>query len=158
MSGDPLRYRHRQIGYLNILGLVGGGLSQLGAAARDIRAGRRRVWSYLPGSLVFLASMATISSLTAEVTDDTVSAWFALGLFRRRIALADVRETSVVTMPWHAGWGLRYSRSSWLYCVWGRRAVRLSLAGGHAFTIGSDEPELLRAAIEEARAAGPMVA
>ena len=64
MSDDPLRYRHTQIGYLTILGLVGGGLSQLGAAARDIRAGRRRVWSYLPASLVFLASMLMISSLT----------------------------------------------------------------------------------------------
>ena len=146
MIDDPLRYRHRQIGYLTILGLLGGGLSQLGAAARDLRAGHRRVWSYLPGSLVFLASMATISSLTAEVTDDSVAAWFTGGLFRRRVALADVTQASIVTIPWYAGGG-------WIHCVWGRRAVRLSLAGGRPFTIGSDEPELLQMAIEEARGA-----
>ena len=153
MSDDPLCYRHTQMGYLTILGLLSGGLSQLGAAARDLRAGRRRVWSYLPGSLVFLVSMATISSLTAEVTDDSVAAWFTGGLFRRRIALADITQATVVTIPWYAGWGLRYSGGGWLYCVWGRRAVRLSRAGGRPFTIGSDEPELLQMAIEEARAA-----
>jgi hypothetical protein len=152
MIGDPPRYRHTQIGYLTILGLVGASLSQLGAAAHDIRAGRRRVWSYLPASLVFLASMAMSSSLTAEVTDDTVSAWFTLGLFRRTIRLADVQEATVVTIPWYAGWGVRYSRSGLLYCVWGRHAARLTLAGGRTFTIGSDEPGLLLAAIEEARA------
>jgi hypothetical protein len=153
MIDDSVRYRHTQIGYLTILGLAGGGLSQLGAAARDLHARRRRVWSYLPGSLVFLASMATISSLTTEVTDDSVAAWFTGGLFRRRVALADIAQASVVTLPWYAGWGLRYSGGGWLYCVWGRRAVRLSRADGHAFTIGSDEPELLQMAIEEARAA-----
>jgi hypothetical protein len=153
MIDDSVRYRHRQIGYLSILGLAGGGLSQLGAAGRDLRAGRRRVWSYLPGSLVFLASMATISSLTTEVTDDSVAAWFTGGLFRRRIALADIAAAGVVTIPWYAGWGLRYSGGGWLFCVWGRRAVRLALADGRAFTIGSDEPELLQMAIEEARAA-----
>ena len=153
MSDDPLCYRHTQMGYLTILGLLSGGLSQLGAAARDLRAGRRRVWSYLPGSLVFLVSMATISSRTAEVTDDSVAAWFTGGLFRRRIALADITQATVVTIPWYAGWGLRYSGGGWLYCVWGRRAVRLSRAGGRPFTIGSDEPELLQMAIEEARAA-----
>ena len=153
MIDDSVRYRHRQIGYLTILGLASGGLSQLGAAARDLRAGRRRVRSYLPGSLVFLASMATISSLTTEVTDDSIAAWFTCGLFRRRVALADVTQASVVTIPWYAGWGLRYSGGGWLYCVWGRQAGRLTLADGHAFTIGSDEPELLQMAIEEARAA-----
>lgn len=153
MIDDPPHYRHTQIGYLTVLGLVGGGLSQLGAAARDLRARRRRVWSSLPGSLVFLVSMGIISSLTTEVTGDSVAAWFTGGLFRRRIVLADVTETSLVTLPWYAGWGLRRNAGGWVYCVWGRQAVRLSLAGGHAFTIGSDEPELLQVAIEEARAA-----
>ena len=153
MSNDLLRYRHRQIGYLTVLGLAGGGLSQLGAAARDCRAGRRRVWSYLPGSLIFLGSMAIFSSLTAEVTDDFVSASFTGGLFRRRVALAGVTEAVVVTLPWYVGWGLRCWGGGWLYCVAGRRAVRVSVASGRPFTIGSDEPELLQMAIEDARAA-----
>jgi hypothetical protein len=153
MSDEPLRYRHRQIGHLTLVGLVGGGLSQIGAAARDLRSGRKRVWSYLPGSLVFLSSMAVFSSLTAEVTDDAVSARFTGGLFRRRVPLADVTEAVVVTLPWYVGWGLRYWSGGWLYCVSGRRAVRLSVAGARSFTIGSDEPELLQMAIEDGRAA-----
>jgi hypothetical protein len=153
MSEDLLRYRHRQIGYLTLVGLVGGGLSQLGAAARDHRSGRKRVWSYLPGSLVFLSSMAIFSSLTTEVTDDSVCAWFTGGLFRRHVPLADITEAVVVTLPWYAGWGLRFWGGGVLYCVSGRRAVRLSVAGSRSFTIGSDEPELLQMAIEDARAA-----
>lgn len=152
MSDDLLRYHHRQIGYLTVLGLVGGGLSQVGAAARDLRSGRKRVWSYLPGSLVFLSSMAVFSSLTTEVTEDAVSAWFTCGLFHRRVPLADVTEAVVVTLPWYVGWGLRFWGGGWLYCVSGRRAVRLSVANGRSFTIGSDEPELLQMAVEDARA------
>jgi len=153
MSDHPPRYRHTQIGYLTAVGLVGAGLAQLAAAARDIGAGRKRGWSYLPGGLIFLASMAMISSLTTEVSDDALSAWFAFGLFRRRIPLIDIQAASVVRIPSYAGWGLRRSRAGPLYRVGGRRGVHLSLAGGREFTIGSDEPELLRAAIEEAHAA-----
>ena len=46
----------------------------------------------------------------------------------------------MTTIPWYAGWGLRYSRGGLLYCVWGRRAVRLALADGRSFTVGTDEP------------------
>lgn len=149
---DPPRYHHRQIGYAAILTLLLAGLWQLAANA-DRNAGRRRSRLSQPAVLLLAASLAMISSLTTEVGDDALSAWFSFGLFRRRIPLIDILDASVVHLPWYAGWGLRYLGGGPLYRVWGRRGVRLSLAGGREFTIGSDEPELLRAAIEEARAA-----
>jgi hypothetical protein len=50
------------------------------------------------------------------------------------------------------GWLSAGSRGT-LYNVWGRRAVALHLRGDKSFTVGSDEPEALLAAIEAARTA-----
>ena len=47
---------------------------------------------------------------------------------------------------------MRRLRDGWLYNVSGRRAVELELPGGRTFTIGTDEPDTLLAAIERARA------
>ena len=47
---------------------------------------------------------------------------------------------------------MRRTRHGWLYNVWGRRAVELKLTDGSTFTIGSDQPEALLTAIEQARA------
>ena len=47
---------------------------------------------------------------------------------------------------------MRKTRGGWQYNVSGRRAVELELPGGRTFTIGTDEPEALLAAIERARA------
>jgi len=54
-------------------------------------------------------------------------------------------------VPWLAGWGIRLTPQGWLYNAWGRDAVQLSFAEGRRFTIGTNEPETLLAAIERAR-------
>jgi len=145
-------YRHTQIGYATLLGLFGGLVTQLGGAARDARLGRKRVGAYVPASLFFLASMAAFSTLTVEVAEGAVSAGFTGGLFRRNFELRLIESADVVTVPWYSGWGIRLTADGWLYSVWGRRAVRLRLSDGAIFTIGSDEPQALLAAIEGARA------
>ena len=96
--------------------------------------------------------MALFSSLQVEVDDTVVVAGFTGGALRRRIPLAEIETTKVVTVPWYHGWGLRKIRDGWMYNVSGRRAVELGLRDARIFTIGSDEPDALLAAIERARA------
>ena len=62
-----------------------------------------------------------------------------------------IEAASHVTVPWLAGWGIRLTPQGWLYNAWGRGAIELRFAGGRRFTIGTNEPETLLAAIELAR-------
>jgi hypothetical protein len=147
-------YRHRQIGYAALYGLSGGLLAQLAAAVRDAQRGKlskRRGWLYVPVSLFFLASMAAFSTLTVEVAGGALSASFTGGFLRRRIELDLIEAAEATSVKWHAGWGVRLTSDGWLYNVTGRRVVRLHLRDGRVFTVGTNEPELLLAAIDRAR-------
>lgn len=144
----PLPYRHTQTGYPMLAGMALGTLTQMRALLRDTRAGRPRKWLHVPGLLAFAAFMLAFSRLTTAVDETHVSAGFGGGLARRRFALHSIEAAGVVKVSWFAGWGVRLTPHGWLYNAWGRDAVRLSLAGGRRFTIGTDEPEVLLAAIE----------
>jgi hypothetical protein len=147
----PLPYRYTQTGYPMLAGMALGTLTQVRALLRDERAGRPRRWLYLPGLLAFAALMLAFSRLTVTVDETQVSVGFGGGLARRRFAVHSIESVSAVKTSWLAGWGIRLTPHGWLYNAWGRDAVRLRFAGGHRFTIGTDEPEALLAAIELAR-------
>ena len=147
----PLPYDHTQIGYPMVAGMALGTLTQVRTLLRDKRAGRPRRWLYVPGLLAFAALMLAFSRLTVVVDQTRVSVGFGGGLARRRFELHSIEGASAVKTPWLAGWGIRVTRQGWLYNAWGRGAVQLRFAGGRRFTIGTDEPEALLAAIERAR-------
>jgi hypothetical protein len=51
----------------------------------------------------------------------------------------------------YGGWGIRYGgKRGWCYNVKGNRGVRLELTGGKRFLIGSQEPEALADALQQA--------
>jgi len=146
-----LPYRHTQVGYMTLVGLAAGFLTQLGRARRDVRKRRRRKWISVPRAVGFAAAVALFSSLRVTVDDREVAACFTGGLLSRRIPLDEISAAEVVTVPWYHGWGIRKRAHGWMYNVSGRRAVRLALPDDRTFTIGSDQPEALLAAIEQAR-------
>jgi len=155
MDGTPTTpppYHHTQLGYPVLAGMALGTLTQVRALLRDRRAGRPRWWWYVPGWLAFAALMLAFSRLTVHVDETRVSVGFGGGLARRRFELHAIEAASVIKTPWLAGWGIRLTRQGWLYNAWGRGAVQLRFAGGRRFTIGTDEPKALLAAIERARA------
>jgi hypothetical protein len=147
-----LPYRHTQVGFATLIGLGMGLLTQIGNAARDVRKHRRRAWVSVPIAVGFVAMLAVFSQLRVEVDTERVTASFAAGLLPRRIDIAEIKGAKVITTPWYAGWGMRRTPHGWLYNVWGRRAVELTLGEEATFTIGSDQAETLLAAIEAARA------
>lgn len=149
----PPPYRHTQIGYPLLVGMALGSLTQARALVRDKRADRPRRWLYVPGLLAFAALMMAFARLTVMVDGARVSVSFGGGLARRRFGLHTIEAASAVKVPWLAGWGIRLTPQGWLYNAWGRGAVQLRFAGGRRFTIGTNEPEALLAAIERAREA-----
>ena len=148
-----LPYRHTQIGYVTLVGLAFGFATQLGKAVRDLRGHKRWAWVSVPRAIVLGAALGLFSSLRVAVDAEGVTAGFSGGLLSHRVALDEVEAAAVVTVPWTRGWGIRKTAGGWMYNVSGRRAVELTLSEGRTFTIGSDEPDALLAAIEGARAA-----
>ena len=147
-----LPYRHTQIGMLTVVGSIAGSLTQLIRAVRDVRRHRRWAWVSVSRTVLMVSAMALFSSLRIEVDESAVVAAFTGGALLRRIPLSEIETAKVITVPWYHGWGLRKVHDGWMYNVSGRRAVRLGLRDARIFTIGSDEPDALLAAIERARA------
>lgn len=152
MDSGIKTYRHTQIGYPVLAGLAVGLWAQGGALMRDWRARKPRVWMYAPGMLAFVALMLAFSRLTVGIEGQTLSVGFCCGLARRRFDLRTVEKASLTKTSWLTGWGIRLTPSGWVYNASGRGAVRLRFESGKQFTIGTDEPEALLAAIEAARA------
>jgi hypothetical protein len=102
--------------------------------------------------LVLLAVMAVLfASLTIEIQGGLLTVWFGPGLIRKRVPLATIRSCEVVRNPWWYGWGIRWTPRGWLYNVSGHSAVELTLQNGRRLRIGTDEPERLCQAIDQAR-------
>ena len=144
-------YHHTQTGYPMIVALVFGTVAQLRSLARDAREHKPRLWLHVPGLLLFVGVMAAFSRLAVDVDENAVTAGYAIGLARRRIDPRQIESVEATKTPWYAGWGIRFTPSGLLYNAWGRQGVKLHLVSGKVFTIGSDEPEALLAAIEAAR-------
>lgn len=160
-GGGPVSYRHRQMAWAAVIGFVAAFVTQVGWLLWDLRRGRRRrVLFSVVRTASLVPSMAVFCWLDTKVDEEAVVVSFTAGALRRRIPLSEIEATEVVTVPWYYGWGARLTPRGWLsgaprgwlYTVWGRRAVALRLRGERGFTIGSDEPEALLAAIEAARA------
>jgi hypothetical protein len=109
-----------------------------------------------PGMLLRLAVLGTLAgaaaifrSLTVAVNDSTLSLWFGDGLVRKSYLLQDIGSAEKVRTSLWQGWGIHWIGLGWLYNVYGLDAVELCFKDGKRVFIGTDEPEILAAAINE---------
>ena len=103
------------------------------------------------GIMIFV--LAIMSTLTVSVCEDSLRIRFGpLALIRKSWLLADIVSVTTVTNPWYYGWGIRITPRGVLYNISGFGAVEVTLLNGKTFRVGTDEPETLRKAIENARA------
>ena len=98
---------------------------------------------------VGLLTLWLFTTLTVAVDEEAVSVHFGPGLIRRRVALADIRASRVVTLPWYSGVGVHFTINGMLYNVAFGPVVQLELQNGRRVNIGSPEPDVLCAAIQE---------
>lgn len=89
-------------------------------------------------------------SLTVVVTLDRLAVWYGPGLIHRTFVVADILDVRLVRTPWYYGWGIRLTPHGWLFNVSGFDAVELELSNQRKFLIGTDEPQRLLAAIQQA--------
>jgi len=144
------RYKHTQIGYVTAgAGLVGTLVSYYAFLAEYGTLG----WfgSIMTGGLGVITIL--FSTLTVEVSDETLRFYFGPGFWTKRIPLRDIEHAEVVRNRVFYGWGIRYTFDGWLYNVSGLDAVKLRVRGWGTLRIGTDEPHELKRALEQARQA-----
>jgi hypothetical protein len=92
--------------------------------------------------------------MTTEVTPTMVRVWFGwVPVYRRILPITEVRRTEIVTFHPLAdyAWGIRSGRDGERALIArGNRGVQLELAGGVFLVIGSQRPEELASALENA--------
>ena len=108
------------------------------------------------GWVVFATLVITavlLTTLTVRVTSDSVVWRFGPGVVRFSLPLAEITSVATTRTPLWAGIGIHWIFTGWVYNVSGRDAVELTKRDGSKVWIGTDEPDLLAAAIERARSA-----
>jgi len=143
-------YRHTQIGWI-LLAALGAG------AGVVVFAAGKTGWS-TPASVVLTLLIVVallFCTLTVTVEEQQIVCSFGPGLISKRISLAVVRGVRQVRNEWHYGWGIRLTPQGWLFSVSGLDAVEVDIADGKRIRIGSDEPEVLAAAIRRSLSSSP---
>lgn len=99
---------------------------------------------------VFVVCAYMFSSLTIHVTDRGLHWCFGPGMFRKTVALTDIKTAEVTRTKLLEGWGIHKTSRGWLYNVSGFDAVLITLHSGKGILLGTDEPERLRSALVRA--------
>lgn len=117
------------------------------ALADELGAG---AWLFGAAMLLLVVVGMVAAQLTVTVDDSSVTAAFGWGWPRRRLAWSEVVDARRSRRSWWQGWGLRKIRHGWMYNNAGSDVIELSLDSGRVFRIGTDEPDVLLAAIDAA--------
>ena len=143
-------YRHKQTGTLMLLGL---GVGVIATAVVSALVGARQPsLVVVPAVVMFvlLVCMLLFASLTVEVDRERVRLAFGPGVIHKEFRVRDIRAARAVRNPWYYGWGIRLTPHGWLFNVAGADAVELEFDSGRKVRIGTDEPEVLARAVQEA--------
>jgi hypothetical protein len=138
-------YQHTQFGSAIVFGCGAIGFAMLIAAFSSHPA--RSIWV---GGVVLLVGAIFFSTLTITIEDGMLRASFGPGLIRKKVRLAEIAAVRPVPVRWWYGWGIHLTPHGWLFNVSGWKAVEITLRNGRRFCLGTDEPEDLVKAIQEA--------
>jgi hypothetical protein len=131
----------------------------LGEMLTGLGLSRGRVWSLefglglTLGLLLLMVVIIFLLHMTTEVTPSDLRVWFGwIPTYRRFVPIETVQLVEVVTyrpIADYGFWGIRWGRDGERALIArGNRGVRLELKDGRKLLIGSQQPELLAAAID----------
>lgn len=79
------------------------------------------------------------STLTVEDQGTALVAWFGpIQMIRTRVEYVDIQAFAADRSHWIDGWGIHYTRSGWLWNVWGYECVRITTSR-RTLRIGTDD-------------------
>ena len=138
-------YRHTQFGTVNVVIIIA--ILPLVFLPAWLAGAAPLAWLIL---VFLLGVLVLFYNLTVEIDDAYLRIAFGIGLIRKRFPLDQIESCLPVRNSWLYGWGIRLTPHGWLYNVSGLDAVELKMKSGKTCRIGTDEPEVLAAALREA--------
>ena len=138
-------YKHTQIGYFLLI-LYGAVVLLIGSI--NIMAAFHPL--ALIGLIIVLVVLGTFSRLTVTVDDQMIRIQFGLRIIRKTFRLNEITACRAVKNPWYYGWGIRFTPRGWLFNVSGFSAIELQMKSGKRYRIGTDDPDNLASALDEA--------
>jgi hypothetical protein len=140
------RYEHTQVGHAMIWVLLSGA-----AIAAAIGAIFPAAWVSLVIAVVLLLTIAGFYKLTIKIDNETLCASFGSGLIKKEVPVDDVVACEPIRIWWWYGWGIHFTPYGWLYNIAGRDAVVITMRNGRRFSLGTEDPHGLAAAIRAHR-------
>lgn len=139
------RYEYTQVGYLIIVAIAAT-MVLIGI----ILANTGINWIAIGVLIIIAIALVLFPSLTVVIREEELEVKFGSGLIRKRFKLSEIQSCKVAKYPWYYGWGIRLIPHGILFRVSGFHAVELQLVTGKNFGIGTDAPQELEAAIQQA--------
>jgi hypothetical protein len=138
-------YRHTQVGTVMLWIMI-----PITVMTGILAVGTRFNLASVGALALFGFSLITFWSLTVVVNQEKVQIRFGPGLVSVSYPLEEILNCRVVTNSPLAGWGIRLINMGWLFNVSGLEAVEVELKNGRRVRIGTNEPQDLAKAIENA--------
>ena len=139
------RYEHTQVGYLIIVAIVAA-MVLIGI----ILANTGVNWIAIGVLVVIAIALVLFPSLTVVIWEEELEVRFGPGTIRKRFKLNEIESCRIVKNPWYYGWGIRLTPHGVLFRVSGFYSVEIKLRTGKKFLIGTDVPQELEEAINQA--------
>ena len=144
-------YIHRQFGWFTVFALTA--MAVWFAFVAALSPGDRGEFQSI--FLMIAALQLAFYQLTTIVTESTLTVRYGVGLLAFRFPLSEIKQVSERTVPWYAGYGIRWVGDAWLFNVSGRDAIEVTFDSGRKVWVGTDDPDglaaILRQRMEELR-------
>ncbi|GAG82316.1 unnamed protein product, partial [marine sediment metagenome] len=147
-EGMKKSYRHMQIGVWTVLILLLVGVLIVPIMLSLMADGQTVI--ALVTIVLYGLVLAMFYALTIEISADKLSFWFGFGLIRKSYSLEEIQSATEVKSPWYYLWGIKSIPDGWLYAIGPGTALEIVLKNGKKIRLGTDEPQELKQAIDEA--------
>ena len=145
-------YRHQQFSRpVAVSGVVMSAVFCLGGAWLYFSTRQPLIlWISLAALALVVTAHYLLSSLTVELCAQELRWHFGPGIWRKRIALAEVAAVRRIRLPWWYGIGVKYMPRAVAYLVAPGEGIEIATTTGQIVRIGSDDAERLAAALTRA--------
>jgi len=144
---ETVGYANVQLGYVLTLIFV----ALISLAAVFFSSGKINLPIFGLITLSCLIPLVLFSTLTSRVTKSHLEWHFSLGFLKRSVPLEQIVKWEQVRNKAWWGLGIRLTPVGWVYCVSGLDAVAMKFSNGKKIRIGTDDPDGLVKALENAR-------
>ncbi|MBT3187413.1 MAG: hypothetical protein HN736_16970 [Anaerolineae bacterium] len=143
------KYKHTQFGAWMFAVFLASGILIVSIALEMIAEGR--LGSAIFMTCFYLLGVVLFYSFTIEISKRKLKFWFGIGVVRKSVLLSEIESTQEVVNPWYYFWGIKSIPGGWFYAIAPGPAVEILLKNGKIIHLGTDQPELLKQAIDSAK-------